>query len=147
MNLQDHLALQAVSMSKTAFKKEHVHLVKVLRKGSKQEQQKEADDQAKELDEVTSGGPGSGRHPLPEGMAQTYRSKIGSMNYKFNEQTGMFHPSWDKEKTAGLTPDRVKSSRDMKPLAPPKPKSVAVPTSLQDRVIQDFFRHQDKHKL
>jgi hypothetical protein len=40
-----------VSMSKRAFEKEHKHLVKVLKKGSKKEQEKEGSEQEKELQE------------------------------------------------------------------------------------------------
>jgi hypothetical protein len=49
VNLSATLKFQSVSMPKEAFEKEHKHLVEVLRKGSKQEQLKEADDQEKEL--------------------------------------------------------------------------------------------------
>lgn len=40
-----------VTMSKKDFEKEHKHLVKVLREGSKEEQEAEADDQEEELNE------------------------------------------------------------------------------------------------
>ena len=63
MNIETAAYLRAVSLGKKAFYNEHTKLVHVLKKGSKQEQQDEADKQAKELQEVTSGGPGSGRHP------------------------------------------------------------------------------------
>jgi hypothetical protein len=52
-----------VSMPKKAFVKEHVHLVKVLRKGSQQEREKEAKEQGDELKHLKAGGPGSGRRP------------------------------------------------------------------------------------
>ena len=61
--LNEAMKVDGVSMSKPAFVKEHVHLVKVLKKGSKQAREKEAQDQADELKDVKAGGPGSGRHP------------------------------------------------------------------------------------
>lgn len=41
-----------VTMSKEDFKKEHKNLVRILKTGSKKEQVKEANDQAKELKKV-----------------------------------------------------------------------------------------------
>ena len=52
-----------VAMAKPAFVSEHRHLVKVLRKGTPEEREEEAEDQASELEDMKAGGPGSGRHP------------------------------------------------------------------------------------
>ena len=40
---------QMVKMSRGSFEKEHTHLVKVLKKGSKKEQEKEGEEQEQEL--------------------------------------------------------------------------------------------------
>jgi hypothetical protein len=52
MNIETAVFLRAVSLEKKDFVNEHKNLIKVLKHGSKQEQQDEADSQAKELKEV-----------------------------------------------------------------------------------------------
>ena len=96
---------------------------------------------------VSAGGPGSGpqggKHAIPEGMHEQYHNKMMGLKLKFNPDTGLYHPprTWS---IPPRTPEEIKSDPSYKPVAPPKPKADTAPTSMQDRMVIDYFKDLKK---